>query len=377
MMQSPPGPRVRIDGRDLIYFAGTGYLGLQGDPRVIEAACKAVRTYGVHPATSRSGFGESLLLVEVEQLAARYFGAENALYFVSGYAGMATLVQAADEPVDLILADAWLHLAGQDAALLSRAKIERFRHGDPHDLRDQLRRHAHSGRTLVLCDGVSPVRGDIAPVNDYLSVIEAHGSCRLVIDDAHGVGVLGANGRGTIEHASDKTQQPIPINLDTSFSPERQVWMCGTLSKALGGSGGVIPGSSGFISGLKAGARWYHGAAASPAPVAGATAAALDIVWREPELRRSLNDNVRYLRSRLRSLGLEFDDWPTPIICLRIGSGENMARIQKGLMDQGIVIAHSRNYAGVDHEGALRIAVFATHTTEMIDALIDVMRGFL
>ena len=376
-MQSPLGTRVRLDGRELTYFAGTGYLGLQGDSRVIDAACDAVRSYGLHPATSRTGFGESPLLQAVEQQAAGFFGTDSAFYFISGYAGMATLIQTVESPIDLILTDEWLHLAGQDAALLSQAKVERFRHADPDHLREQLRRHAHGQRTLILCDGVSPVRGDIAPVDDFLTVIEAHGSGRLVIDDAHGVGVLGSNGRGTVEYAAERAGRPIPLNMDTALSPERQVWMCGTLSKALGGSGGIIPGSSNFVSAVKTSARWYYGAAASPAPVAGATAAALEIAAHEPALRQSLNDNSRHLRSGLRSLGLELDEWPTPIVCVRIGTGANMARIQKGLMERAFAIAHSRNYAGIDDEGALRIAVFATHTRAQIDELIGAMRGLV
>ena len=124
-------------------------------------------------------------------------------------------------------------------------------------------------------------------------------------------------------------------------------------------------------------ARLRLEAAASPSPVAGATAAALGICLADGSLRETLSRNAAYLRSGLRALGLDVADLPTPIICLPIGNGDNMARIQKGLMDAGIAVAHSRNYAGVDEEGALRIAVFATHTPAMIDELIEALRGLL
>jgi 8-amino-7-oxononanoate synthase len=377
VMGSAPGAKARIDGREVLYFAGTGYLGLQGDARVVEAGCAALREFGLHPATTRSGFGETPLLLAVEQRAAQFFGTESARYFVSGYAGMAILAQGAAGTADLILADEWLHHAGHDAAALLGAPLEHFRHGDADDLRAMLRAHGRRGRVLVMCDGVSPVRGDVAPINAYLDVLAEHGAGRLVVDDAHGVGVLGRHGRGSVEHAADAAGMPIAVNEGFDLDPARQVWMCGTLSKAIGGSGGIIPGSTAFVAGLKTRARFLNGAAASPSPVAGATAAALEICLTDGFLRERLSGNVTQLRSGLRKLGLDVADLPTPIICLPIGDGDNMARIQKGLMDAGMAVAHSRNYPGVDQEGALRIAVFATHTPAMIEELIEALRGLL
>lgn len=376
-MESPVGPTVRIAGRDVLYFAGTGYLGLQGDPRVVEAACAALRGFGLHAATTRTGFGETPPLRAVEEGAARFFGAERSLYFASGYAGMSILAQAAAGRADLILADEWLHHAGHDAAALLGAPVERFRHGDAGDLRARLRGHREAERVLVMCDGVSPVRGDVAPINAYLDVLAEHGTGRLVVDDAHGVGVLGRNGRGSVEHAADEAGEPIAVNDLFDVAPARRVWMCGTLSKAIGGSGGIIPGSADFIAGLKARSRWYKGAAASPAPAAGATAAALDICLAGAALRERLRHNIALLRAGVKALGLEVEDWPTPIVCVRIGNGETMERIQRALMDDGIAIAHSRNYPGVDQEGALRIAVFANHAPDMIGRLLEALRKVL
>lgn len=377
VMDSPPGPVVRIDGREVLYFAGTGYLGLQGDPRVIAAACDAVRRHGVHAATTRSGFGDTRLLQEVESLCARLMGCESALYFASGYAGMGILADAAAGATDLVLADEWLHNAGLDAARLTGAPIERFRHGDADDLRRRLRERPKAGRVLVMCDGVSPVRGDIAPVADYLEVLSERPECRLMIDDAHGLGVLGANGRGSVEHAADASGVPIGVNAGFDAAAEREVWVVGTLSKAIGGWGGVIAGSAAFVERLRERSRWFNGAAACPAPAAGATAEALRICLSGDDRRRDLARNTRHLRQGLRDLGLDVEDWPTPILCIRIGDGDRMARLQRDLLERGIAIAHSRNYAGVDAEGALRIAVFADHTPAMIERLVDTMRTLL
>jgi len=371
LLETAPGPQVRIDGREVLYFAGTGYLGLQGDPRVIEAGCAALRSHGLHAATTRTGFGESSLLQAVEHEASAFMGAERALYFSSGYAGMAILAQAAVGEAALVLADEWLHLAGQDAARLIGAPMRMFRHGDAEDLRRRLRMRRGRGRVLVMCDGVSPVRGDVAPVTDFLDVLAEYPEARLMIDDAHGLGVLGRSGRGSVEHAADASGQAIAVNQTDDEAAARSVLLCGTLSKAVGGWGGIITGSERFIETLRARSRWFHGAASCPAPAAGATAAALRICRNEPAIRARLARNVRRMRTGLAALGLDIEDLPTPIICLRIGDGARMARIQQDLMQAGIAVAHSRNYPGVDGDGALRIAVFATHSAEMIDQLIS------
>lgn len=380
-MSSPPGTEVKVDGKTVLYFAGTAYFALQGDPRVIEAACTAVRQYGIHPATSRSGFGETSLLRSVEQSAARFFGTDDALYFASGYAGPGLLMQAAEHRYDLIAVDESVHLASQDAVDQHGARVVRFRHLDPQHLEELLGQHRTARRVAVLCDGVSPVLGDIAPVNDYLNVLERTGGGILVIDDAHGVGVLGKNGRGTLEYAADASGRPIAVNTHSNASPRetlnRAAWMCGTMSKALGGGGGIVAGSTSFIAGLKARARWYHGAAAPAAPVAGATEQALRILIDEPLMRERLRCNIVRLRSGLARVGLQVDSWPTPIVCVKVGNGANMERIQRTMFDRGIAIAHSRNYPGVGEEGALRIAVFSKHTDAMIDHLINEMASLL
>jgi len=381
IMQAPVGAETVIDGRPVLYFSGTAYLALQGDRRVIDAACQAVRRFGLHPATSRTGYGESPLLLQVEQLSARWFGADEALYIVTGYAGPSLLMQCAQTQFDHVLADECVHLASQDAMAQHCARVSRFRHGDAQHLRELLRTHAQGGRVAVMCDGVSPVLGDVAPASDYLDAIDEHGRGVLVVDDAHGVGVLGANGRGTLEHAAEVSGRPIRVNVThevaTQADPGRSAWMCGTLSKALGGAGGVVAGSRPYVAALRERARWFHGAAAPSAPVAGATAESLRILLAEPALRERLRHNIARLRAGLRGLGLQVADWPTPIVCVQVGDGANMARVQRALLERGIAVAHSRNYPGVGEQGALRIAACATHTDVMIDRLVQEMAALV
>ncbi len=375
IMQSAPGARTVIDGRSRLYFAGTSYLGLHGDERVIEAACDAARRYGIHTATSRAGFGENPLTLAVEQAAARFFQAEDAFYFVTGYAGSMALMQSAGRMFSLVLVDSLAHFSVNDGALMMRAPVVPFLHGDADHLRDMFKQHAKPGQpVMVLCDGVSPVLGDIAPVHDYLEVIGEQGGATLCVDDAHGVGVLGVNGRGTLEHAGNLAGKPIAINGSGWREGMEGSLLCATLSKAMGGFGGIIPGPSSFISEVKAGTHWFNGASAPPAPIAGATAKALEILINEPQLRQKLHANVSRLKAGLRSMGHAVQDTPVPIICLELGDAANMRRIQQALMERDIAIAYASSYSGVGPQGALRIAVCAAHTDAMIDQLLAALR---
>ncbi len=381
VMQSAPGPETIIDGRRVLYFAGCGYLGLQGDPRVIEAACEATRKFGIHTATSRGGFGDSPPVLAVEKRAAEFFGAEDAFYFPTGYAGNSILVDTTTT-YDLIAVDSDAHYAARQAAKIAIAhsggKFIVFNHGDADHLREVLDANkVGDPRILVMCDGVSPVLGDIAPVWDYIDVLtDFDWPCNLQVDDAHGVGVLGSGGRGVLQWRSEQRGRPLAMN--GSGAPGHvgdQVAMCATLSKAIGGYGGIIPGSRERLTTLRS--EWYRGASALPAGVAAATAKALEIVMAEPQLRASLHANVKRTKDGLRSLGLNVNDTPVPIICLQLGDAANMQRIQQSLMQRDIAIAYIKSYSGVGPQGALRIAVFANHTTAMIDRLIEELRRLL
>ena len=156
-----------------------------------------------------------------------------------------------------------------------------------------------------------------------------------------------------------------------------RLYCSGTLSKALGGYGGIIAGSRRWIERLKAGSHWYDGASPPPPPIVAASARALELVLAEPQLRVRLRENVGRLRAGLARLGLPCDQTPSPIVCLRLGTADEMRGIQAGLMARGILIAYMAAYAGLDSEGALRLAVFATHTAEMIDRLLDGLQGLL
>ena len=202
LLQTPPGPVAQIDGREYLYFVGTGYLGLQAHAEVISAACEATRRYGIHSATTRAGFGNIPPTLDAERRIAQFFGTEAAFYFASGYAGNSILLAALADDIDVIFVDQLSHYCVSEAAQQSGRPVFRFRHCDPGDLATGLRKKLRPGqRPLVISDGVFSVRGTIAPVAEYYNVLGGYDGAALLLDDAHAIGVLGAQGRGTYEHA--------------------------------------------------------------------------------------------------------------------------------------------------------------------------------
>jgi 8-amino-7-oxononanoate synthase len=363
--ESAPGPVVRIDGREYLYFVGTGYLGLQAHAEVIAAACDAAQRHGLHSATSRAGFGNTPPTLLVERRAAEFFGCDSAFYFPTGYASNSVMLRAVGSQFDAVFLDEHAHFSVAEAAAQTGKPTYRFRHRDAGGLADALREHLAPGeRPLVASDGVFSVLGTIAPLDEYGNVLASYAGAGLLVDDAHGVGVLGDRGRGTIEHFGlfDGT-----VNADSGAS----VLLCATLSKALGGYGGIIPGSQAFVEQARKASHWYDGATPAPAAVTAASARALELIQAEPELRGRLRANVRMLKDGLRRLGFKVVDSPVPILCLVVGDGENMRRIQAELMRRGIAVAYMAAYSGLGPAGGLRIAVFATHTEAMIGQLLD------
>lgn len=389
VLQSPPDAVVTIDRREYLYFVGTGYLGLQNHPEVIGAACLATERYGIHSATTRAGFGNSPPVLEAERRAAELYAAEAAFYFAAGYAGNAVLMNVLQERFDLLLIDELSHFSVVEAARQSRLPARTFRHRDADDLAATIARHIRPGmKPLLLTDGVFSVRGTIAPLTDYRQELSRYAGAGMMIDDAHAVGVLGLNGRGTPEHfglpnAVNSNVGPLPAacnqadsdpRLPTSNPDDVSMFLTATASKALGGFGGIIPGSREFIELVRRSSHWFDGASAPPAGAAAATAKAVEIVMADADRRARLHANVHKMKHGLRGLGFDADDSPVPIVLLRLGDAENMRRIQSELMRRGVAVAYLSAYSGLDAEGGLRIAVFTTHTDAMIERLIDELR---
>jgi 7-keto-8-aminopelargonate synthetase-like enzyme len=316
--------------------------------------------YGLASATSRSGLGTTPPLLDVESQASAFFQTPAAFYFASGYAGNQILARTLEGTFDAVFVDELSHYSVFDAARQAGLPPIPFHHRDPESLAAAMKSELQPGqRPLVMTDGVFSVLGHIAPLPDYCRILAEYPGAAILVDDAHGAGVLGATGRGTLEYL-------------LAIRPTcPQLYFSATLSKALGGFGGILPLGRGLLDRVRAATHRYEGASAPPVPVAAASAKALEIVRTRPELRGKLAQNVRMVKDGLRRLGLAVDDTPVPIVPLCLGTAQNMRRIHEELAADGIMVPYMPAYSGLGPSGALRLAVFATHTPAMIAQLLD------
>ncbi|NQT14705.1 MAG: pyridoxal phosphate-dependent aminotransferase family protein [Planctomycetes bacterium] len=360
VMQSPPGARTVIDGREVDYFCGCGYYGLHGHPELIEAACTAARKYGIGSATSRWGLGNNPVLLEVEKNAAEFFATESALYYVSGYLGNSILLQGLRDDYDVVFVDAQSHYSVLDAASVANKPVVAFAHRDAEDLKRQVaRRLKPSQRPLVICDGVFPISGEVSPVDEYVEVLEPYPDRTICVDDAHATGVIGERGHGSLEY----------LGLSGS-----RLHSSGTLSKALGGHGGIIAGDNDLVERLKRKSKIPSASSSPPTPAAAATAKALVMLRENPEFRKRLWDNATYAKGKLRDLGFDLNRTTVPIICLSSKSVD-LETLPDKLLDRGIAVSRfypgAGTYSSVPEGGAIRIAIFSTHSREQIDRLAN------
>ncbi|WP_253913110.1 pyridoxal phosphate-dependent aminotransferase family protein [Pseudoruegeria sp. HB172150] len=353
-MDGPIGPRMRIDGREVDYFCGTSYYAMHGRPEVIEAACEATRRFGMGPGT----LAAMEVYQELQEALCAWFGAEYVTYLISGYASPMALMQGICEPGDLILMDAATHYSIRDAVPSLDLRVVTFAHRDTSALEDVLKAELRSGeRPVVVTDGVFPSGGALAPLADYRAILDRYEDGRLVVDDSHGVGVLGTHGRGLLEHFAAE-------------GPRSHV--AGTLSKAFGGLGGIIPGDEALRDRIKERARIMRGASPPPPAAAAAGLTALRLLTADHSIRRRLGANVAQMRSGLRALGFDVAETPVPIVTLT-DAGRDLAAIAEGLAVRDILVklVAPGGYSDAPADRpSLRIAVFSEHTPEQIDRLI-------
>jgi 8-amino-7-oxononanoate synthase len=360
VMEGRYGPEIVLSGRRYINFGGCGYLGLQDRAEIIQAGCEAFQKYGISSSIPRHYSVSNEPLLAAEDRAAEFFGTESALYLPSGYLTNEVGVWGLADRVDVIFLDQVAHYSVSDAATLAGKPVHRFAHCDAEDLRRKIKALLRPGqRPLVMSDGVFPTFGEIAPVDEYLRAVEPYDGC-VLLDEAHSVGAVGSHGRGAFDHFG--------LALD-------RIFIGGTLSKAFGAHGGIIPGTGEYIDRLRA-CPTVRGASAPAVPCAAASAKSLEIVLRHPELRQRLWANVRMLKDGLRGLGIEMNDTEVPIVTFALGPAGATQRVHRALLERGIFVFLSR-YIGAPEGGALRHAVFASHTPEHIRCLLDALKELL
>jgi len=351
---SRQGPRVSMNGNEVILLCSNDYLGLAGHPALAQAAHTALERYGAGSGASRLVSGNMDLHGELEHRIAGFKGTEAAILFNSGYAANTGVIPAIAGEHDVILSDALNHASIIDGCRLSRAKTVVYRHGDLDHLESLLKGHAACRRKLIVTDGVFSMDGDIAPLPGLVALAERY-DAMLMVDDAHGTGVLGKRGRGTAEH----------------FGLEGRVHIqMGTLGKAFGSFGAYVAGDRGLIAYLLNSSRSYIFSTSLPPAVCAASIAALEIVEQEPSRRDRLWQNRLRLADGLASQGIGIGASATPIIPIVAGSARNALKAAEGLLAGGVFAAAIRPPTVHDGSSRIRATVMATHSADDIDRAV-------
>jgi 8-amino-7-oxononanoate synthase len=356
VIAGPQGPHVREGARELLNFSSNDYLGLANHPALRAAAHAVIEEYGVGAGASPLVSGHLAIHQQAEERFARFAGFARALLFGNGYvANLGILTALADRGTE-IFADKLNHACLNDGALLSNARFTRYAHGDLEALE---RRLSASGATtrIVATDAVFSMDGDIAPVPALLELCERHDAW-LVLDDAHGVGVLGATGRGTLEHFGARA--------------DRIVYMA-TLGKALGGHGAFVAAAPVVIDWLVQRARTYIYSTAPPPMAAGVAIAALDLLEAEPQRVAALRDRVREFRAACASQGIALADSPTAIQPVPVRGAARALEVSRRLHELGFLVPAIRPPTVPEGTSRLRVSLCAAHAPEDVRSLASAL----
>ncbi len=360
-LDSPQGPDIVVDGERYLGFCSNDYLGLADDPRVRDALSQATTRYGVGSGASHLVVGHARPHHALEEELAAFAGTDRALLFSTGYMANLVIASALAGRGDELYEDRLNHASLIDAALLSHARLRRYPHADADALSVLLAR-SHARRKLVLTDGVFSMDGDLAPLPELVSAAGPKGAW-LVVDDAHGFGVLGETGRGSLEHHKLEAAQ-VPV-------------VMGTLGKALGTFGAFVAGSEALIETLIQQARSYIYTTALPPAVAAATRVSLQILQQEPWRRDKLHRLVEQFRRGARELGLPLQSSSTPIQPLVLGTSEATVAAARGLRDRGIYVTPIRQPTVPAGAARLRLTFTATHHASHVDRLLNALAEVL
>ncbi|MGE5748706.1 MAG: aminotransferase class I/II-fold pyridoxal phosphate-dependent enzyme [Gemmatimonas sp.] len=345
---------VMIDGRRRVMVGSNNYLGLTNDPRVIEAASAALKKYGSACTGSRLLNGNTDLHDRLETELATLVGKDAALVFPTGYQANLGVISALAGPGDVLMIDKLNHASMVDGAALSGAEVVRFRHADLAHLEARLNRA--SGRPkMVIVDGVFSMEGDLADVPRIADLCDAH-SARLIVDDAHGIGVFGATGAGVCEHFG---------------VADRVDLIVGTFSKSFASIGGFVAGDAAVISYLRHNARSLIFSASIPASACATVLTAIEIMRDEPERRERLWQNARRMQRELSGLGFDTFGSESPIVPVIVGGTLRTFEFWKKLLDAGVFTNPVIAPAVPATSGRIRTSYMATHTDSQLDLVLD------
>lgn len=355
-LSSPQGAWLVVDGKRVLNFSSNNYLGLANHPRLVDSAKKAMDEYGVGPAAVRSIAGTMDLHLELERRLAHFKGVEAAISFQSGFTANLATIPALVGKGDVIFSDELNHASIIDGSRLSRAEIVRFRHGDPDDLKKQITATTDYGRRLIITDGVFSMDGDIAPLPALYEIADANGIL-LMVDDAHGEGVLGKGGRGIVDHFGLHGKVDVEV---------------GTLSKAFGVVGGVVAGKQSIIDWLRQRGRPFLFSSAMTVPDVAACLAAVDVLEESTELVDRLWSNADYFKQHMTALGFNTGMTQTPIVPIMLGEAPLAQQFSRRLFEEGLFAMAIGFPTVAQGKARIRVMNSATHSKDDLDEALDI-----
>src|SRR5450755_4379059 len=359
VLEDEQEPVCTFDGKKVINLASNNYLGLTTHPKLREAAIEATRKYGVGSGAVRTIAGTMRIHMELEEKIARFKNVEACVVFQSGFTANAGTVSSFLGKEDFIISDELNHASIIDGARLSRAKILVFRHKDVAHAEEQLASvKDQPGKKLVISDGVFSMDGDIGPLPGLCDAAEKYGAV-MMVDDAHSSGVLGRQGRGTIDHFGMHGRVDIQV---------------GTLSKAIGALGGYVCGSRDLIEFLYHRARPFLFSTSHPPAVAAACLAAFDVLEQEPERIEKLWDNTRYFKQGLAAAGFDTGLSETPITPVMAGEAKTAYELSRELFREGVLATGIGFPTVAKGKARVRTIVASTHTKAELDRALEVFR---
>jgi glycine C-acetyltransferase len=358
-IESPQGAWLQVDGKRVLNFCSNNYLGLANHPDIVAAAKKSIETMGIGPAAVRSIAGTMNLHVELEKRLAAFKGVESAITFQSGFTANLATIPALVGKEDVIFSDRLNHASIIDGCRLSGAKIVAYEHNDPGSLDDQIKANLPQfRRALIVTDGVFSMDGDIAPLPAIYEVAKKY-DILLMVDDAHGEGVLGKGGRGIVDHFGLHGKVDVEV---------------GTMSKAFGVVGGVVAGKAVIIEWLRQRGRPFLFSSAVTVPDAAACLAAIDLLEDSTQLVDKLWTNAGYFKAEMKTLGFNTGASETPITPVMLGEAPLAQQFSRELFETG-VFAMALGFPTVPQGKArIRVMISAAHSTADLDQGLDAFR---
>ncbi len=351
-------PVVTLSGKKMVMLGSNNYLGLTSHPKVVEATIKAIREYGTGACSSRILTGTTSLHTKLEKKLARFKGTEDAVIFSTGFMTMMGTIASITEAGDIILSDEFNHASIVEGCRLSKALVKIYKHNNMASLEDELSKCDPSVNKLIVTDGVFSMRGTVANLPEIKRLADKY-EAKVMVDDAHGTGVLGAKGHGTLEY----------------FDVEGEIdLVCGTFSKSLGTIGGFTGAKNEVVTFLKLNSRPFIFTASPPPSVVATVLACIEVIEEEPELLQKLRKNTDLMKKGLKETGFVLEETVTPIIPILINNDEITFKMAGKLEEEGVFVNPVVPPAVPKGSSLIRVSIMASLSVEELEMALDKFR---